>query len=338
MRRGPGLAVLLSLCVLSLVSPTSAFAERSIGVSAASFDFTAAQGEAGEGEVWVSNEGDEPITVRVYASDQVVEDDGTVTFVTPSVDANPLQSPASWMTVTLPPDAKSIGNIPYIDMEPGDKARVAFRVGIPQGAVPGDHNIMLFFEMFDPDPTSGDQQARIFGRLGTRVKARVDGEIIEKVEVAPFTIPGYVLGTAVPYSFTVNNEGNVDQRVDVRMVELDSSGAEVSATEITSDTALYATSSLQKSGAIEDGATRIGRANYRLVVSYPSQATGANGLIKTTEEERAVWVIPVWLPYVVGAALLMLFGAAIWASGRRSAQRAAVAPHADAGGGPAQDG
>ena len=128
----------------------------------------------------------------------------------------------------------------------------------------------------------------------------MDGEIIEKVEVAPFTIPGYVLGTAVPYSFTVNNEGNVDQRVDVRMVELDSSGAEVSATEITSDTALYATSSLQKSGAIEDGATRIGRANYRLVVSYPSQATGANGLIKTTEEERAVWVIPAWLPYLWG--------------------------------------
>lgn len=330
MRRGLALAVLLSLCALPLMSPVSAFAERSIGVSAASFDFTAAQGQAGEGEVWVSNEGDEPITVRVYASDQVVEDDGTVTFVTPTVDANQLQSPASWMTVTLPPDAKSIGNIPYIDMAPGDKARVAFRVGIPQGAVPGDHNIMLFFEMFDPDPTSGDQQARIFGRLGTRVKARVDGEIIEKVEVAPFEIPGYVLGSVVPYSFTVNNKGNVDQRVNVRMVEVDSSGAEVAATEIASDTALYATSSLQKSGAIDDSATRIGRANYKLVVSYPSQASGANGLIKTTEEERAVWIIPAWLPYALGAALLVLVGAAIWASGRRSAQRAAASPDAGA--------
>jgi len=303
--------------------------ERSIGVSAADFKFEAAAGEAGEGEVWISNEGEEPVTVRVYASDQVVDDEGTVTYVTPSLDTNPLQSPASWMTVKLPPNARSLGNIPYVDLGVGEKVKVVFRVDIPEGAIPGDHNILLFTEMFDPTPSAAGGTARVFGRLGTRVKARVEGEIIEDLEIAPFTMPAYVFGATVPYDFTITNKGNVDERVTVRMVELDSSGTELSATVIATDTAVFAGKSLQRSDVV-DGSKVLGRTTYRLEVTYPSQTTGANGLVKTVDEERSTWLIPAWLPYAIGVVLLVLLAAAIWSSGRRSATRRAEREQAEA--------
>jgi len=296
--------------------------ERSIGVSAASFEFSAAAGEAGVGEVWISNEGEEPVTVRVYAADQAVDSLGNVTYVTPTLDTNPLQSPASWMTVTLPPDAKSLGNIPYVGLQPGERVKVVFKVDIPEGAVPGDHNILLFSEMFDPAGASAAGQARVYGRLGTRVKARVEGEIVENIEVAPFTMPSYVLGSSVPYDFTINNKGNVDERVTVKLLQLDSSGNELSAATIATDTAVFAGKSLRREGESES-ASRFGKARYKLAVSYPSQAQGANGLVKTVEEERSVWVVPAWLPYAIGALLLVVLGSAIWSAGRRSAVRKA---------------
>ncbi len=215
----------------------------------------------------------------------------------------------------------------------GERAKVVFRVNIPEGAIPGDHNILLFTEMFDPAPSASGGTARVFGRLGTRVRARVEGEIIEDLEIAPFTMPPYVLGSTVPYDFTINNKGNVDERVDIRLLELDSSGAERSATVVATDTAVFAGKSLRKQGDAQR-VTVFGQATYRVEVSYPSQAPGANGLVKTVEQERAVWLVPDWLPYAVGALLLVLMGSALWAAGRRSGDRR----KADEAGGPAAEG
>ena len=323
-RRAAATAILLVAVVLGAVVPAFGQGERSIGVSAASFDFGAAAGEAGEGEVWVSNDGEEPITVRVYAANQVVDDQGSVTYVAPSPEANPLQSPASWMTVALPPDAKSIGNVPYVALEPGERAKVDFRVDIPQGALPGDHNILLFFEMFDPNPSGDAGEARNFGRLGTRVKARVEGEIIESIEAAPFVMPVYVLGSTVPYDLTVSNKGNVDERANVRLIQLDQSDTELAASDVMTDTAVYAGSSVRREGSVENAGPGLGAAHFKLVVTYPSRVEGANGLVKSVEEERTVWVIPAWLPIALAAALAVLIGAAIWAAGRRSAERRAA--------------
>lgn len=316
-------ALLLAALAAMFAAPAIAAGERSIGVSAASFEFSAAAGEAGEGEVWISNEGEGPVTVRVYAADQVVDEAGGVTYVTPTLDANPLQSPASWMTVTLPPDARSLGNIPFVALDSAERVKVSFRVDIPQGAVPGDHNILLFAEMFDPDASTDGGQARVFGRLGTRVRARVEGEIIEDVQVSSFAMPAYVLGSTVPYEFTVANKGNVDERATLQLVELDSSGAEKASSTLSTDTALFAGKTLRREGEAESETT-FGKTTYKLEVSYPSQTEGANGLVKTIEEERAVWVVPAWLPYALGALLLVLLGSALWAAGRRSVTRRAA--------------
>ncbi len=318
-------ATLLVAVVLGAVVPAFGQGERSIGVSAASFDFGAAAGEAGEGEVWVSNDGEEPITVRVYAANQVVDDQGNVTYVAPSPEANPLQSPASWMTVALPPDAKSIGNVPYVALEPGERAKVDFRVDIPQGALPGDHNILLFFEMFDPNPSGDAGEARNFGRLGTRVKARVEGEIIESIEAAPFVMPAYVLGSTVPYDLTVSNKGNVDERANVRLIQLDRSDTELAASDVMTDTAVYAGSSVRRKRA----AWRTRDLVWEPRTSSWWSPTPAGSRVRTGWSSR--WRRSAQsgsyqrgYPSRSRRALAVLIGAAIWAAGRRSAERKAA--------------
>jgi hypothetical protein len=295
--------------------------ERTIGLSASKFEFEAQAGQVGEGTVWVSNDGDTPVSVRVYAADQVIDEKGTATYVVPSLDTNMLQSPASWVTVSLPEDAKSLGNIPYVDMEPGERLQVDFDVEIPDSAVPGDHQSVLFFEMFDPNAATAPGSTRVDARLGARIRTRVSGEIIEDVDVAPFRMPSYVIGSSVPYQFTVVNKGNVDQSVSARLAQLDSSDAEVAAEELMADTALFANSQLQKSGSFEVASPAIGPTRFNLALSYPSQTPGANGLVKSVEKTRVVWVVPPWLPIALGALLLLFLAAAIWAAGRRSAQR-----------------
>ncbi len=316
-------AALLAVSTL-LVVPAPALAERSIGVSAASFDFTAAAGKAGVGKVWVSNEGDEQLSVRVYSADQAVDSAGEVSYVAPGLDANPLQSPASWMTITLPRDAKMLGNIPYVDIGPGERVKVTFRVDIPATAVPGDHNIMLFFEMFDPTRGAAGGTARSFGRLGTRVKARVEGEVVDDVSIEPFAVPQWVLGSRVPFEYRLNNRGNVDQRVDVAVRELNRSGGEVASSIIATETRLFAGTGLDRAGEVEAAGARFGPMRVRLTASYLAQAPQSTGLTKSAEQTRSVWLVPAWLPWVAAALVLGVAVLGVRAVSGRSAKREAV--------------
>jgi len=321
-------ALVLAFALFSVPQP--AFAEKTLGLSASRFDFEAEAGQIGKGSVWVTNEGDEPTLVRVYASDQIIDDTGRPTYVTPSLDTNVLDSPASWMTVLLPEGAKSSGNIPYVSLEPGQRLQVDFDVKVPDGATPGDHQSVLFFEMFQQRDEAQSGSTRVDARLGARVRTRVKGEIVESLEVAPFRVPEYVIGSSVPYRFTVTNKGNVDQQVSVKLSEFDSSDAEISSTEVLKSTPVYARAQLQKSGRVKAGGRGIGPARLRLVLSHPSQVAGANGLIKTVEEERVVWLIPASLLYGALAVLLAIAVYAIWVSGRRFAERKARDVQAEA--------
>jgi heme/copper-type cytochrome/quinol oxidase subunit 2 len=67
----------------------------------------------------------------------------------------------------------------------------------------------------------------------------------------------------------------------------------------------------------------IGPARFKLLLTHASQAEGANGLVKTVEEERVVWVFPMWLVYAIAGVVLVVAVYAIWSGGRRSAERKA---------------
>jgi hypothetical protein len=301
-----------------LAAPPVAMAERAMSLSASKFDFTAMPGQDGAGSVAVINEGDEAITVRVYAADQLIAADGTASYVVPSIDANQLSSPASWVTFELPEDAKSTGNIPYVVIEPGKRVPVRFEVAVPESATPGDRQAVLFFEMFSPQGPEGGT-ARVNARLGARIQTRVDGELIEKLDVRPFTLPAFVIGSLPPYSFTVRNDGNIDQRVSARLLVLDRSENEKTAAEVLTDTPVYASTNFSKKGVLELPKSSIGRVHVRLLLSY----TGDSGVAKSVEKDRTLWAMPLWLVVAVGVLLALLVLTGVWAASRRAAERSA---------------
>ncbi len=160
-----------------------------MSLSASKFEFAAEPGQKGTGEVFVINEGAEPVSVRVYAADQVIAEDGTATYVVPTINAGGVGTPASWVTFELPADAKSTGNIPYVDIPGGGRVPVKFEVTVPEGATPGDRQAVLFFEMFSPQGSGDKAATNVNARLGARIQTRVKGEIVEKLVVQPFAMP-----------------------------------------------------------------------------------------------------------------------------------------------------
>jgi hypothetical protein len=316
MRRIAASLALVLLVSVVWASTAGAADKRALSLSASKFGFAAEPGQKGTGEVFVINEGTEPISVRIYAANQVIAEDGSATYVVPDLNVNRLSSPASWVTYKLPPDAKSVANIPYINIEPNERVPVPFTVTVPEQATPGDRQAVLFFEMFSPSEAEGGT-TRVNARLGARIKTRVKGEVVEKVTIQPFTMPAWVVGSLPAYAFTMRNEGNVDEQIGARMVVLDRSGNELSSSQVVTDTPLYASTSREQSGELQLPGLPLGPQRIRLIVSY----VGDSGLDKSVEEDRTVWAVPMWL-LVAGAVLLVvLLVMVVWSASRRTTQR-----------------
>ncbi len=114
----------------------------------------------------------------------------------------------------------------------------------------------------------------------------------------------------------MRNDGNVDERVDARLVVLDRSENERSSTVVLTDAPVYASSALEKKGVLQLPGPAIGPNNVKLVVSY----TGDSGVKKTVEKNRTVWAVPAWLLIAFGVGLLALLLAGVWAASGRAAQ------------------
>ncbi|HSQ21833.1 MAG TPA: hypothetical protein VLQ52_03425, partial [Coriobacteriia bacterium] len=208
------LVSVLALTLALVAIPGTAVAEKTIGLSSGTFAFEVEPGDTGEGEVIVSNDGDEPLKALVYVTDVKIDDAGEQDFVEPQRQgASILTTPASWFRIFMPADSKSVGNTPYIELDPGERLPIRFAFSPPAGTASGDHNVVIFFEMFELAEGSDGAAAQVSGRLGARVALRVTGPVIENLTIRPFDVPSFRIGNAVPFTFTVNNAGNTNKRV-----------------------------------------------------------------------------------------------------------------------------
>jgi len=320
-----GLAILLLVGLVA--APSSADATKTIALSSGSFAFEVAPGESGEGEVVVMNDGDEPLKALVYITDVKIDDTGQQTFEQPQRQgASILTTPASWFRIFMPADSKSVGNTPYLEMEPGERVPIRFEFSPPQGTPSGDHNVVIFFEMFELAQGSEGAAAQVSGRLGTRIALRVTGEVIERLTIRPFEVPSLRIGNSVPFTFTLNNGGNTNKRVAVTAELLDSSERTVVASVVASDTAIYADSRYRFEGALNTGAGRLGPHTLEIRVQYFLE-----GASSPTElvESRTVWLVPMWLVLVVMFVIfdLLAYGAyRAWRSRGRKREPAAAVP------------
>lgn len=326
MRRIRWAAVALMAGVLALASPTPAFAEKTIGLSSGTFEFTVEPGQNGEGEVIVSNDGDEPLKALVYVSDLVVSETGEQTFTTPDrQNITSLLTPATWFRIYMPADSKAVGNTPYLELEPGEKIPIAFEFSPPPGTAPGDHNCVIFFEMFEFAGETEGTGAQVSGRLGTRVALRVNGQVVEKLTVRPFEVPGFVIGREVPFSFVVKNEGNLNKRVEVTAQVLSRSQTAVAQSVVATDTTIFPNSGREFTGSLVTGGSGIGPHTVEVRLQYMQD--GAQ-LPSELIETRSVWLIPLWLVVLVGFIVVYALGYLVYRVMRRRGPRQPREPEA----------
>ncbi|MHB1342388.1 MAG: COG1361 family protein [Coriobacteriia bacterium] len=323
---GRGLTVALATLLLVAMLPSAAAAERTLALSTGTFDFKVAAGQTAKGSAEVRNSGDEPLEVLVYAGQQVVEDDGAIRYIVPTPgEAQSLDNPASWIRLDLGKSVKSLGNVPYIEMAVGERARVDFEFTVPDGVPPGDYQIMLFFEMAQEKSDTDDQaQATVSGRLAARIRVRVEGEVIQRLEIKPFVVRTWVVGNAIPFTLMLQNSGNVDVITDAAITVTAGSGREVMKLPVHAGRTVYARSNDETSGVLQPPGTLLGRYTVEVDVEYPREGTDA-GATERLSEERVIWAMPLWLAV---AMVIIVGGFALWLSWRsavRSAERKAEA-------------
>lgn len=302
--------------VLALQSPGSALAVKTIALSSGSFSFEIDPAMTGSGEVEVINDGDEDIKVLVYVADVEIDEKGEQSFPLPSREgANIFSSSATWMRVYMPADSKAVGNTPYLELAPGQRIPVKFDFSPPRDATPGDHNVVMFFEMFDFLPESAGSASQVSGRIGARVQLRVKGQFVERLEVRPFEVPAFVIGNVIPYKFSINNEGNVNERTAGTITLLDRNERELVSAEVASDTPVYAGASLEISGEMTTVASALGPQTVEMRLQYFEQgATSPTEVVVT----RTVWMVPLWLLIALAVGL---FAFVIWLGARAARRR-----------------
>jgi hypothetical protein len=307
-------------CAIGAWTPATVHAERTLALSSGTFDLNLAAGATGSGEVVVINDGTEPITVFVYSADQKIDAKGNVTYSVPNRDTPQVgYDPAAWMRIAMPESAKAIGNTPYIELKPKQRIPVKFQIQVPEGVASGDHNLLLFFEMFDRSAVAAGATARVSGRLGARVRVRVKGGVDERVEVRPFATPRYTVSQKVPFAFTIINSGNIDERAAAAVVLLDRDEREIARTDVVSDTVIFANSQREETGTVDVAGPVLGAHTMRLEVAYvPVEKNPATAVQKRVVKNRDVWMAPLWVLVAVGALIALAVLGVVWRVARRS--------------------
>ncbi len=302
-KRGAWIAIVsLALCV-GLVVPSSAFAERTIGLSSGTFEPSLAPGQSASDLVMVANNGDEPFMALIYTADIVADEEGKQDYVRPAPGAdNYLSSAASWIRLEIPDATKVVANTPYLEIAPGEEFPVKFEVVVPPGAAPGDYNAAIFFEMFDfAEVGGGGAVSRAQGRIGSRIDLRVVGDIVDKVEIGPLLASQFAWTNKTEFDLRVRNTGNIDNKITTGLALVGEGEEVVWTDELEADVNLYAGDDRTYGGGLNFEGVGFGKYTLRGIVEYQRELGDAQGTFEDASDtvERSIWVIPLWIIIVV---------------------------------------
>jgi len=321
-RRWLAVCIAAVLCAAALV-PGSAYGERTIALNTGTVELALAPGGVANESIRVANNGTEPLKALLYTSDVSYNEQGDPTYVRPTgAPGEFLRSPASWLSLRAPDATKIIANTPYIELEPGEEIEIDFELRVPGNATPGDYNSIIFFEMFDTVDAEAGATSRVAGRIGARIVLRVAGDIVDEIDVAPFSVRSFVIGGVVPYSFRVVNEGNIDKRYVPSLVVLDGSESERMRSVVESSAVVYAQNQREYVGGLRLENASFGRFTMRIEIAYDRETGAEPGTVvpERLRKERTFWVVPLWL----AIAAIATFGVpALWLSWRASVRSAA---------------
>ncbi|WP_435737588.1 DUF916 domain-containing protein [Cellulosimicrobium sp. PMB13] len=171
-------------------------ADTAQGTDRPNFAYSLAPGGSVQDAVVVTNHGDEPLALGVYAADGFLTDDGTLDLLPTGEESTVL---GSWIVLAQP----------EIEVPPQESVEVPFTLTVPDDATPGDYAAGVVSSLV----VAADDGVTTDRRLGSRVHLRVQGELAPALAVEDVrleydgTLNPFAAGTAT-MSFTVRNEGN----------------------------------------------------------------------------------------------------------------------------------
>jgi dihydroorotate dehydrogenase (fumarate) len=173
------------------------------------FDYTIGPGQTLDDGYVVTNRGTGPQTFTVYATDAFNTDEGAFGLLDTGVAPT---DAGSWVTFSGAPSVQ-------VTLQPAETTTIPFTVRAPDDATPGDHAGGIVASVQSPDG-----QVIVDRRLGTRLYARVPGDLQPALTIAG--ISASYTPSLNPFSgdttvtFTVRNAGNValagDLKAEVR--------------------------------------------------------------------------------------------------------------------------
>jgi hypothetical protein len=144
----------------------------------------------------VTNKGDAPLALDVYAADGFLTADGTLDVLGAGEESTAL---GAWVQVETP----------EIVLEPGAAAEVPFTLTVPEDAQPGDYAAGIVSSLLVENAAG----VSVDRRLGSRVHLRVQGDLAPALAVSGLRIDYDAGGNpvapgAATVTFTVTNTGN----------------------------------------------------------------------------------------------------------------------------------
>ncbi|WP_394684997.1 DUF916 domain-containing protein [uncultured Microbacterium sp.] len=157
--------------------------------------------------LYVANRSPQPITLRVYAADGFLTDDGALDILAGGAESTDL---GSWVSIASP----------ELTLDSGASAEVPFTVAVPADAAPGDYAAGIVASML----VTADNGTVTERRLGSRVHLRVQGDLVPSLAIGDVVVDYH--GTANPaetgsatVGYTLTNTGNtrLDPNVEVAL-------------------------------------------------------------------------------------------------------------------------
>lgn len=169
----------------------------------AAFSYNATAGASVRDTVVVSNFGDQPLTLHVYANDAINTTDGGFDL-RPSADAP--KDAGGWVKFD---DGKPFQTVP-----PKSKVEMPFTLSVPANASPGDHAAGIVAALVMPSTDAKGNRVNVEQRVGSRIYLRVAGGLTAQLSVTHASVDYH--GTWNPFgsgsadiTYLITNTGNV---------------------------------------------------------------------------------------------------------------------------------
>lgn len=172
-------------------------ASDDVGADRQNYAFTVDPGGTVTDAIVVTNHGDAPLDLSLYAADGFTSAGGQLDVLPAGEESTGV---GAWITLATD----------HVTVDPGSSLQVDLALSVPEDAEPGDHAGAVVTSLTTPEQADGVDVDR---RLGIRVHLRVTGDLapalsVEDVQVRPGTSLVPFGPAPATVSWTVRNTGN----------------------------------------------------------------------------------------------------------------------------------